>query len=243
MFYKNFVSLQKSELDKKIYRIISLERFEEILNKKVNTLINPSCWKDKFENLSLTADIGISDISSLKIENRLGKSIYCQCWSLEEESANMWEVYSKDDYSSVKVSTTIGKLFNSLYDEYGESYDTFIGRVLYAKENIVRNYIKENSIIWIQDKTGLGIAKSLLIKRDIFSYEKEIRLIYNSFGRIENNYIQYGINPNYLFDEVVLDSRLNNEQFEINKKSILDLGWKNSIKKSIIYDYPEDFIL
>lgn len=242
MFYKNFVSLQKSELDKKIYRIISLERFEEILNKKMNTLINPSCWNDKFENLSLTADISISE-TSLKLENKLGKSIYCQCWSLEEESANMWEVYSKDDYNYVKISTTIRKLFNSLYDEYGELYNTFIGRVLYAKEKVVLNYIKENSKTWIYDETGLGIAKSLLIKRDIFSYEKEIRLIYNSFGRIENNYIQYEINPNYLFDEVVLDSRLNNEQFEINKKSILDLGWKNSIKKSIIYDYPEDFIL
>lgn len=241
MIDKNFISLQKAELDKKIYRIIPLIRFKEILEKKMNTLINPYLWKDQYENLILKSSISIED-TSLTLENTLWKSIYCQCWSTTEESIPMWEIYSSD-YESVKVSTTIRKLYNSLYYEYGELYDTFIGRVLYNSDRVVLEYLKKNSMEWIYDKSGLGIAKSLLIKRNIFSHENEVRLIYNSFGRIEHDFVQYQINPNILFDEIVLDSRLSDEKFEENKDSILKLGWEKIVKKSNIYDSPLDFYI
>ncbi len=242
MVDNNFLNLTEHNLDDKIYRIFPLMRFLELLKSNRNTLVNPSLWSDKFENLALSADINIVKGNSLTLENRLGKSIYCQCWSLEEESVPMWEIYSKD-CSSIKVSTTIRKLFHSIYDEYGELYDTFIGKAFYYPEEYILDYIKSNSLNWISDRSGVSIGKSLLLKRDIFSHEKEIRLVHNTFGKIENDIIQYDINPNNLFDEIVFDSRLSENEYQKNKKSILDMGWKNSISKSEIYDYPKDFKL
>src|SRR5690606_15047899 len=88
----------------------------------------------------------------------------------------MWQIYSNKK-DGVRIRTTVGALIESLCKIHGDwsNLTCFIGRVEYMSEK----RLKELARTIFQDGiTPEAIARSLLVKRNAYTHEREVRLIY-----------------------------------------------------------------
>ena len=78
----------------------------------------------------------------------------------------------------------------------------------------------------IFDQTGWGQASTFFFKRTAFKHEKEVRIIYNSQKNTDDFY-KINIDPFDLFDNIVFDPRMKEEDFDkvisINLKGTFNL--------------------
>jgi len=238
----NFLNFRVGEDSRNIYRVMSYERFLQMLAERKNALVLPAKWDDPFENFILNGTIRTGDgkVGSIGFRD----SLYGQCWSLHVETDAMWRMYSPFvDKRGVKLKTTIPTLFNSLYAHAGEFRDVscFIGKVQYLTKAKIKDALEKVNIL---DSTGIGIAQTLLIKRYAFRPEREVRLIYfNQNANAPNGVFSYPIDPNALIREVVLDPRLLREDAETLKAEIKVAGFRNRVIQSGLYRPPENIIL
>jgi hypothetical protein len=84
---------------------------------------------------------------------------------------------------------------------------------------------------------GLGHARALLIKREPFQHEREVRLIYVEHREGYGNGRLFSIptDPNLLFEEVVLDPRLQAEDVREREAELRSLGFNGPVTKSDLY--------
>lgn len=183
MAYRNYINIDDSLLDKPVYRIMSMQRILEALQKKELVLVKPKKWDDPFENALLSAPVVTSSGETLEFAAK--NLVYGQCWTLHRETDAMWRIYSPDKQGA-KIKTSIRKLLNALKDNqetFGE-LKCFIGQVKYLYK---RDLLSKLSNINLLDTNGSGIAESLLYKRKEFSHEKEVRLIYSGLLNCTQN--------------------------------------------------------
>ena len=130
-----FYNLKEKDLDKYIYRIISLERLEELFTTKNNVLVKPSKWEDLFENFILKSKVRLS--SGEIIEYNFYDRFYGQCWTLHSVSDAVWRIYSPNG-DKVRIRTTIRNLLESLYESHPNLPEVrcCLGKVLYLNQNI-----------------------------------------------------------------------------------------------------------
>jgi len=217
--YINFKT--EEEINQPIYRIIPCRIFEEMLIEQKNYLRKPKKWNDPFENFILNATGVLPDGEEATFSFR--DSQYGQCWSLDKDSEAVWRVFCPDG-KGVQLETTVNKLYKSL-SEQTDTLSSFIGKVSYHKKDTL---LKKGKTIYLTSD-GIGIASTLLFKRIEFSYEKEIRLIYmrNNNKNAQNicwgDTISYPIVPNDLFNQVVLDPRMNDCEFQEWKMKFKEL--------------------
>jgi len=192
-------------------------------------------WKDPFENFILNAKGSYNgrdaDLSNIR------DSFYVSCWSLNSECDGLWRNYRSNNRSCVvKAKTNAKKLFASIYDIKNNSHDTkyFIGKVKYVSDNSIINIFKHTHNIRDLDD-GLMFAQQIFIKRKSFKYEKEVRIImrYNNYS---NDIIQIPIDPNLLFDEIVLDPWIKPATYKRKKREIENAGFTGTITRSSLYD-------
>ena len=97
----------------------------------------------------------------------------------------------------------------------------------------------EFSKVNLFDPNGSGIAQSLLIKRQEFIHEKEVRLIYvGDDGKCQNDTFQFKIDPSTAFDRVLFDPRMSEDLRESFGRAAKSLGYSAEIKRSTLYDPP-----
>lgn len=238
----HLIHLTEEDLDKPIYRIFSFKRLEEIFKEKKLTLAKPKKWDDPFENFILNSTGTLPDGREFQIGFR--DNYYGQCWSLTVESDAMWRIYSPEK-DGVKVKTTIRKLFQPLF-EAGEIYhktdgtpfntSSFVGKVRYSKTSTLLDMLKDKKRMSnkIFDQTGWGQASTFFFKRTAFKHEKEVRIIYNSQKNTDDFY-KINIDPFDLFDNIVFDPRMKEEDFKNYKKQLRDWGYKRIIYQSSLY--------
>lgn len=234
MGYQNYINITSEEKENKIYRVMSVHKLVELFKTQQNTISRPHLWDDPFENYILkgrgksrtgeTFSFGMRD------------SVYGQCWTSIKESDAMWRIYSPDK-NGVKIKTTIRKLFESLYNSdppNNKDVSCFIGKVEYFSRREL-DLIKIN----ILDSTGAGIAKTLLIKRDAFSQEEEVRLIYiDQERKIQPNIFQYEVNPCELIEQIVFDPRMNEYLYDLYKDAFRRMHFTGHIIRSGLYKAP-----
>ena len=238
----------------KIYRIISKERFFELFSKSQNTLARPIRWDDPFENLALKS---VVDIKGKKADFAFKNDLYGQCWTKHKASDAMWRRYSEcidRKYSKgikhkrtdgIRIRTTVGKLLDSLSSAVPEptSLSCFIGEVRYLTDSQLKEFARK------QFSDGLGsngkkIAETLLIKRNAFLHEREVRLIYWSQKRTrpEDDFFPYTIDPHNLIDQIMLHPQLAREEADLLKEDIKKkTEYKGDIKRSLLYAPPAGF--
>jgi hypothetical protein len=171
-----YLNLEEADLDKYIYRTISYDRLIELFQTQENTLIKPELWEDTFENFVLKSKLRTA--SGKIIEYNVHDRIYGQCWTLEKSSDAMWRIYSTDK-KSIRIRTTINNLLDSIgvstVDTTGCEHS--VGKVEYLSEKELVDRAKK-----IFEKNGQitfgNLFKSLLIKREAFKHENEIRLMF-----------------------------------------------------------------
>ncbi len=246
----NLIRLQEVELDLPVFRIYDLNRFEAMLTSNQDALVNPSKWEDPFENFFLERTEVFDTISRAPIPlKNLAQDWYGQCWSFNEETDAMWRIYSPDPKAriGVKVSTTIRRLFQNLQSVGSSAPDLqfFVGRVAYLTQQEITNLMQD---LTFSDVTiggrGDKFANLLCIKREAFSHENEVRLIFqdidlNKPKHGSNGVFRYKVDPNTLFDEVKLDPRLTDDLALRLEAKLKAIGCNLPIEKSLLYQTPE----
>lgn len=238
MAYRNCININNDILDKPIYRIMSINRFLQTLEKKTLTLVKPHKWDDPFENALLASSFKASDGELGTISAK--DSVYGQCWTLHRETDAMWRIYSQNK-DGVRVTTTPRKLLNALKDSVGEYAELkcFLGQVQYKRKTALLESLKSIDLL---STDGSGIAESLLYKRVEFSHEKEVRLIYcGDDGKCSSDLYDFKIDPDSLFDRILFDPRMEDELKIAYKLAIAKKNCNVEIKRSALYDAPKNF--
>lgn len=235
-----FINLASEDIDRPIYRIVSCERFLQILRDRENGLVRPRLWDDPFENFILNCSAVTPDGTPTKI--RFRHQLYGQCWSLHRETDLMWRGYSPNK-DAVKIKTTIRSLYDSLSAQVGRYRDIscFIGRVRYFPTKRIPDELSQVNLV---DPTGVAIAATLLVKRWAFHPEKEVRLIYFNHRRsFSGKVFRYKLDPSSVFAKAVLDPRMTADEFKKWKRRFQNAGFSNRITQSELYKLPEPLIL
>ena len=240
------------DLDKPLYRIMSFERLLQILDEKKLFMVHPTCWDDPYE-VFLMRKPGLGEFGNIGFDSILS-TLYGLCFSLKEECDGLWRNYSsnscktcskfdwekrtKKPLITVKVKTTRRKLMNAFYNIENNFHplNYWIGKVDYSTNRIsdfVRGGIKN-----VIDNTGCNLVESLLLKREAFKYEEEVRLIYLTDSTKNNPEIySFSIEPNDIFDKIEFSPWTPEDDIDqlINK---IKSKYQGEISKSKLYDEP-----
>lgn len=248
---RGLVNLTPDALDLPIYRIYALDRFKALVATATDALVHPTKWDDPFENFML-ARTEVDDPTSgsrIPLKN-LADDWYGQCWSLTAESDAMWRIYSPSGASrGVKVRTTIRKLFDNLRavgpPEWPQQF--FVGRIRYVTEAELDGLMAGLTFADVAaGGQGTGFAELLCLKRDTFIHENEVRLIFQDMELSDprrprlgaGGVMKYPLDPHAVFEEVVLDPRVDDTTFLAMQSDLQAAGCGLPIRKSSLYDVP-----
>ena len=240
---KNFLMwLDDSKLDAPVYRFMPFHRLEDICKSKKNCLVRPKLWDDPFENFLFSADAVEADGRHVDLAYR--NDFYGQCWTDADETDAMWRIYSHDK-DGVRVRCTPRKLLTGLYASEDSKFCEicyFIGKVTYhPTEELTallenREYVRR--AVWSGD--GAKQCETLLLKRTAFAHESEVRLLHQlrRTDAAADDLFFYPLDPVSMFDELVLDPRLEKSAADSRKTRLTNLGFTCQIRQSVLYQLP-----
>ncbi|MET0012037.1 MAG: DUF2971 domain-containing protein [Sedimenticola sp.] len=238
-----FYHFKDNELDKYVYRIISLERLLELFVTSKNVLVKPAKWEDKFENFILIAKVKHS--SENIVEYNIHDRIYGQCWTFEKSSDAMWRIYSPNK-DGLRIRTKVRTLLESMYEAHPHLPELrcCLGKVKYKKDKELMEVA--NSIF---DDDGISVEnifKSLLVKRNAFKHENEVRLLYDGWTEenTDNSLYSYDFNPHKIISQIMIDPRRKYLEFQKIKQIIKETtGYEGDIKRSLLYTLPKNIVV
>jgi len=243
------------DLDTPICRIFPLKWMIPSLTNRQLVLRKPAGWDDPFENFlfKVSATYGTQPIALDQLRER----IYAQCWMMCHESDAMWRIYSKtppmrsndkyNEWVGVKVRTTVRKLFSALYSSGSNPELCFwAGRVTYLTEAEMDQIGLDNDTLigLMTDTSAKGHAQSLLLKREPFSHEAEVRFVFdanNGFDITQENY-SFNVDPNTTYDEIILDPRLSENNCRLLFAELREAGYRGAINQSALY-FPRPYVV
>jgi len=240
--------------DVPIYRIFPLWFFEEALRLRQLVLVRPSSWEDPFEVVgdAIAVDRPRGDRIEQAIINQSLPPAFAQCWSMTAESDALLRAYSrvvKDPHfrrntcprdEGVRVRSTPGKLLQALVkgNPSGLQGRWFLGSVKYLEREALEQEIA--NAIGAHGETVFEVpsnrAKLLLLKRNAFSHESEVRVVFvQRDAKRGEPVIRVPIDPAEVFDEVSFDPRL--ETFERREREavVRRLGYADAITETGLY--------
>jgi hypothetical protein len=181
-------------------------------------MVRPTKWKDPFESLLLKSDFWINNIP-LNIKT-IRESYFGVCWSLTKENDAMWRIYSQDE-RGVKIKTTIGKIFNQIYDDLPimEILHLIVGAVEYDEQKKVIEYFETFGEVDFIDPDHKIIPSSLLMKRNEFRIEDEVRLLYCKANH-KNDLLYFDFKWVDVIEEIEFDPRMDLSVFEPLKQTL-----------------------
>ncbi|MCO8309649.1 hypothetical protein [Pseudomonas mandelii] len=244
------------DLDKPIYRIFPQWALEEALRLKRITLVPPSFWEDPYEVIESKIVITRTSKSTPYPQIFPGQGlppIYAQSWSATVDSDTLLRAYSrvvKDPRhgrntcpgdEGVRVRSTPRKLISALNRSVGdrEKIATFIGEVHYLPQEELNQKIANdvNRIGPDIFKDPVNRAKLLMLKRNGFFHEDEVRIIaaLTEHAPASSPVFNARMDINSIFDEMTFDPRL--ESFEITnrKREFQSWGYTGSFGESGLY--------
>lgn len=230
------------DLDVPVYRIFSSKRLFQLFKDKQLTLLKPHKWDDPFENFLYSSKAQSLDGVPMSLDN-LRETVFGQCWSLDKESDAMWRIYSHDK-DGIKVKTTARRLYETFWKATSSPVlQCYIGKVLYWSENKIQQMFNApknvNAIILNSD--GLEQARTFFIKREEFAHEHEVRLLYTTTPdqpECKSDTFSFPVDPCTLFDEIVVDPRMDQSSFDALADNIRHHGFGNPIYQSSLYRIP-----
>ncbi len=175
----DFVRIQK---DTPIYRYMGLEEFHCLMNGSLR-LTCPFKWVeadggDRWENVLFQTKI-YRDEKQIDTETD-GRKTYVHCWTHVPESDAMWRLYGGD--RSVKIRTTAEKLLAAANNAIplGKNLTILfkIGKVAYLPEKQIKAFFSEKHRVVNNIRCH---HESMMIKRDFYSHENEVRLVAYDF--------------------------------------------------------------
>lgn len=225
-----------------IYKYIPLKHVVTMLKTNKLYVGKVKKWEDTYENFLLKQDFMYNGMH-ISAKNLIDQ-VYGQCWTTVSESDAMWRIYSnskKINDVAIRVKTTAQKLFDSIYISDECMATTSIGSVEYYYKNEILKWIKGLNMHTAQD-IGENIVPSLYKKRKPFSHEKEVRIIV-MHDQDKGDGLYYDITPSTMFDDFVIESRLDTDSVNKIAKRFINLGVNvNKIKQSLLYTFTPTII-
>lgn len=238
--HKNILNLEESDFNRPIYRIFSKDRFMNLIRENKNGLVKPKLWDDPFENFFLRCPV-IDQNGELVSLEAISECWYGQCWTFNEDSDAMWRIYSASK-DGIKVRSTVNRLFLHFYknDEKTAHLKYFLGRVMYQKREEIEDFLKTTSF-WALAMGGQmdKFARTLLMKRNEFSHENEVRLLFfDSDNKYNNDDVaQISFPVEDIIESIELDPRLEQTEFIKLKEEIQNIGFLKPISQSELYKF------
>jgi hypothetical protein len=238
-----------------IYRIYPQRFLEGLLDGKF-VIRSAQTWTDPYEKLILLCCYETIENGRIK-QHFIGNDrlpTFGQCWSTCRDSDAIWRIYSsvhQDGFEldaafgadeAVRLRTTVKKLLNCVAASVGggRSGGCFVARVRYFGENALTQEVA--NIIGSQRERAFsgaaGHADALLFKRDAFTHENEVRLLYVDVAKEFENQeqIEVTIDPNSLIEEITFDPRIRGGNQEAwRTKWIRERRFKNEVNRSLLY--------
>jgi hypothetical protein len=156
----------------------------------------------------------------------------------------MWRIYSDPKKKDgIKVKTTVRKLFANLEESGSVApyLQFFIGKVAYKTEEEIYDLMRGLTFLDIAyGGQGCKFAELLCIKREAFSHEAEVRILFQDIEPlrgVDRIYV-YPLDANNIFDEVVVDPRLSEADSQSLQTEIRAKGYVGTIKQSSLYRSP-----
>lgn len=238
---RNFIGIDDTEMN--IYRVFPEYRFTRLVTSRRIALVRPEQWDDPFENFFLKSQRSDAQGNTVSLHN-LASKWYGQCWTTNSDSDAMWRIYGHDKHG-IKVKTTIRKLFDCFFsqDTACPELKYFIGRVSYRSREHIVNMIREVPFENIAfGGTNEGFASLLCVKREEFEHEKEVRMLFSDVmnscsGR---DFAEFAFDCNSVLEEIVLDPRLSEFDFNRSMEHLRSLGCTIPIEQSPLYQFPSE---
>ncbi|MFI5202190.1 MAG: DUF2971 domain-containing protein, partial [Candidatus Kapaibacterium sp.] len=230
------------DLDEKLYRIFPYSYFLDQIRNRNNYLRRPDKWDDPMENVLL----------KLPWETNIGRKVspteqlnswFGQCWTRNSiESDQLWRIYAPQK-DGVFVGTTAAKLIGTISDETSEfnHMTSWLRAIEYISEKRFEELLMaKDAYKFLIDSEGQGPSDLLGLKRESFRHENEVRLIHhdlNIAGGSGANPLgkTFPIDPNDLFEFVILDPRLSIDEASQRTEELRNSGYVNSISHSQLY--------
>jgi hypothetical protein len=238
--------------DTAIYRTFRAKYLLSDLRARRLTIVRPSCWDDPFENMITNYCFcyhGDDGLLKQHFFDQSRNNVFAQCWSLSVESDALWRLYSAvvkdaagkntdEEHEGVKVRTTPRKLLSSLTGGLSTAgFTAYVGLVQYEPDETIRywfaNEVRTGGPNTLNDP--VSHAKSLLLKREPFSHEREVRLICVGDGRSPTGQTLSCAMDADLFDEVILDPRIAAADETSRTDELRKAGFHGLITRSTLY--------
>ena len=174
----------------KLYRIISLETFIDLLHNQRERYVRPATWDDNYEGYLFKKILNpedrrkiIEDIyynvcpksyegtinNLLKLEH-CKYFVYGQCWSKLSDSDALWRIYSYNNHA-IQIRTTDTRINNLLKINSDISYE--IRSVKYDVES--DDNLMHKQVLQLKEK--LKTYEPFFHKRKAFKHESEVRVL------------------------------------------------------------------
>jgi hypothetical protein len=236
-YFDEFLNANALNLDlsETIYRIFDWKYFIEDLKDRKLTLTKTLIWlnQDPFENIITNSKVSYKGRFGI-IDN----TYYGSCWTLNSDCDGLWRNFSSNKRKCViKVKTNAKKLFSALYniDYFNHDCKYYIGKVKYlTEESISRIFNRSYNKRELDD--GFLFIQQLFLKRLQYKYEKEVRIIMKE--DIKDDIFRIPIDPNTVFEEIVLDPFISASNYVRKKKEIEKAGYSGPILHSNLYVKP-----
>lgn len=206
-----FINITEKEFlkTKFLHKYMPLEYAIKTLNESKLWFANPAEWKDPFEKRFIEAEYLKND---KKYKFLWKDKVFCICMTQTSTSEAYWNTYSSQQIG-VEFKISKQKLLDELLN-YTNEYDIYIGKVEYMKTADIQKSISKipfkQSIGSINIEDKLLAAKLLLLKRNAYKYEDEIRIIIvkKVTSKERGISLNYTCDNNKLIDSIVLDPSL-----------------------------------
>lgn len=182
----------------------------------------------------------LKDGTKVSLEN-LKNQIVAQCWSTKAECDGLWRTYSpkhdterRYDDIAIKVETTVRKLFREFYDINNSAHSLiyYVGRVQYVSDDELKRFSTDD---FLRDTQNIVTTFTLLLKRTAFSYEQEVRFIYNGTECIQEKGKSFPIKLNNIIDKITIEPWVSKKE-EGFVRDMLKKYYQGDIVKDTLYD-------
>ena len=230
----------------KLFRYMTVERFLELLETRMNTLVHISMWDDPFEGFIFKGLQTDQQVMTFY------KEFFGQSWTLCQDERDLyWKAYCPNR-SGVRIATTVGKLKKSLKQINPETFyeqSVCCSRVKYSGETQLQTLKKYLGWDYLRNN-GMAAAFSLLFyKRKEFEDECEYRIICNPFlsnrkDLVNSGMIKYPLCENSdnwgdFLEGVLVDPRMPLAEFDRFKCRVAQSAPSINVIRSTLYAWPD----
>lgn len=211
------------DLDTPVYKFYPMQRFLEAVNNGEMYFRNILHWEDNWElpTRHFNTD-GMSEFDDFFIKKDALFSIFASCFTSCPDSNAMWQIYSPSK-ESICVETTAKALLTEIAKISKPGLSAYYAPVIYM--NIDRSSVNN---IFDQELTEEYPAHFYFsfIKRDAFSYERELRLAIRLSPNPREQGVKLPVDISKFVNKVILDPRLTNDELLEQTRKLEPLGIK-----------------